>query len=115
LSGTIPEINDSTKLIFGDGLYVNFNGTDIGAQNFLTSSESLQWQNKSDFSIDSIGSDGTVWIRWKNENLTLKPGNRKVTTEERIDSSGPCIINVNTIDTLTNYGILYPWQIQRND
>jgi hypothetical protein len=115
LSGTIPEINDSTKLIFGDGLYVNFNGTDIGAQNFLTSSESLQWQNKSDFSVDSIGSDGTVWIRWKNENLTLKPGNRKVTTEERIDSSGPCIINVNTIDTLTNYGILYPWQIQRND
>ncbi len=115
LSGIIPEINDSTKLIFGDGLYVNFNGTDIGAQNFLTSSESLPWNDKSDFSVDSIGSDGTMWIRWKNENLTLKPGNRKITTEERIDSSGPCIINVNAIDTLTNYGILYPWQIQRND
>lgn len=115
LSGTIPEMNDSTKLIFGDGLYINFNGTDIGAQNFLNPIESFPWNNNPDFSVDSIGSDGTLWIKWESKSFTLRPGAQKTTTQERIDSSGPCYININTTDTLTNHGILYPWQIQRNN
>jgi len=115
LSGAVPEINDATKLIFGDGLYVNFNGTDIGAQNFLTCSELLPWNDNPDISVDSIGSDGTLWIKWRNQNLTLKPGDRKISTQDKIDSSSLCIININTTDTLINHGILYPWQIQRNE
>lgn len=115
LSGTIPEMNDSTKLIFGDGLYINFNGTDIGAQNSLSPIESFPWNNNPDFSVDSIGSDGTLWIKWESKSFTLRPGAQKTTTQERIDSSGPCYININTTDTLTNHGILYPWQIQRNN
>lgn len=113
LSGSIPEIKDSTKLISGDGLYVNFNGTDIGAQNFLSTIESLPSDDNADFSVDSIGSDGTLWIKWESQALILRPGEQKVTTEDRIDTSGLCIINITTTDTLTNHGILYPWQIQR--
>lgn len=115
LSGNIPEMNDSTKLIFGDGLYINFNGTDIGAQNFLSPIESLPWNNNPDFSVDSIGSDGTLWIKWDSKSFTLRPGAQKTMTQEQIDSSGPCYININTTDTLTNHGTLYPWQIQRNN
>ena len=115
LSGIIPEMKDSTKLIFGDGLYINFNGTDIGAQNFLSTIESLPWNNNPDFSVDSIGSDGTLWIKWESQSFTLRPGAQKTMTQERIDSSGPCNISISTTDTLINHGTLYPWQIQRNN
>lgn len=115
LSGAIPEINDSTKLLVGNGQHVNFNGTDVGAQNFLGTIESLPTSDDADFSVDSMSSDGTLWIKWESQSFTLRPGAQKTMTQERIDSSGPCNISISTTDTLINHGTLYPWQIQRNN
>lgn len=112
LSGSFSAVNDSIKVIFGDGLYINFNGKDVGARNLLIATESIPWAAMTDLSIDSLGNDGTVRINWRSQLLTLRPGQNKIINRERIDTIGECTIKINITDSLTNYGILYPWQIQ---
>lgn len=112
LSGMVPKISDSSKIIYGSSEYIKVDGAEIGAANMLSNVSSLPFSS-SIYSINSVSADGTLQISNEAQSFTLAIGEKKTTTVVSIDTMENFTSKATVTDSLINYGFLYPWQIRR--
>lgn len=110
LRGIVPQLNDSVQIIFGSGTYMTSGGLGSGAASVLYSVKSIPWNNQK-IAVNKFEKDGSVEIMYRGETFVLSTGDRKAFETVELDTSGNCVIQITTKDTLVNHGFLYPWQI----
>lgn len=112
LTGVIPEITASSKIIYGSGQYLRKDEAEIGATNSLSIIDSLPFLCQY-YIVNGINSEGCITINDGDKILTLATGFHLSTSSVAYDTTDEYILKTITTNNLTNYGFLYPWQIKR--
>jgi len=100
---------DTTLLIYGSGTTLT-GDAGSGAASGLTAVGSLPYTNNN-LTLNSISAEGTITVMYGGTSLTIPPGTSWVdTTHARKTDSGDCIVDITTVDRISNFGYLLPYQ-----
>lgn len=104
------DVNDSLILIYGSGTSLSgFAGAGTGAK--VYPKYSLPFSHYDNVTVDSITADGTVFFRYNDRHLILKPNETWINVTRTMDIHGPpgnpsCIVELEITDNFYNAGIL---------
>jgi hypothetical protein len=110
LTGSVPTINDSIQIIFGDGGSLS-GAAGSGIASGLSGVKSFPYKFNNLFSIDSLKPDGTVAITYNGKSLTVTAGENWFNNTSYTDSTIDCKVDISVTDRISNFGFLRRDQI----